>query len=181
MDIVLLFFMLYAAIGLAVSIVIHLMGYAGIAAGDQIFFVALHVGIFPLWLMVAYVASKLTSGIVPPSAWNFGWNRDYWDALLAGCPSWLKYMAWGFFIYAIISFVFFFATASTGKRPGGLSSAEWRGFSGHWMLFYCMGLAILTTAYQRGFDNLQRYCLNGHLVSFKDNFCGVCGAKVNKR
>lgn len=182
MKVVLLFFMLYAAVGLLASAVVHLLGFAGIAAGHQSFFIALHVGIFPLWFLVAYVASRLTRGMPAPSGWNFGSQQDYWKALMAGCPPWLRYLTQGFFIYAMASFIFFFVTMiGAPKNPGGPSSDVWRGFSGHWMLFYCAGLAILTSAYRRGLDGNLRYCRNGHQVGLSDSFCATCGTKVVER
>jgi len=179
----LLLLMAYAAIGLVASIIVHFAATAGMRPGNSTLFAAFHIGIFPLWLPVVYVAWKLTKGIKEPSVWDFGWNNAYWKAILSGCPTWLKYMTYGFFAYAMVSFVFFVITAPTIRQPAGVapSSAAWRNFSGHWMFFYCTGLAVLTTAYRRGPGELQARCPNGHAVGYTDGFCSTCGARLITR
>ena len=90
-------------------------------------------------------------------------------------------MTYGFFIYAIMNFAIFLMIAPTGKQTSGdPPSSVWRGFSGHWMVFYSAGLAILTTAYQRGMSNLEQKCPNGHSVGFGDRFCSTCGVQINE-
>jgi hypothetical protein len=179
-KLLLLLLMAYAACGLILSLTVHLMALAGLQPpGGNALFVGLHVGIFPLWLPVVLIMIKLTKGIgIKPS---FGMNSHYWKALLSGCPTWMRYMIYGFFIYAIMNFAIFLMIAPTGRQTGGdPSSSVWRGFSGHWMLFYSAGLATLTTAYQRGISNLEQKCPNGHSVGFGDRFCSTCGALINE-
>jgi hypothetical protein len=91
----------------------------------------------------------------------------------------MKYMTYGFFIYAIVNFAIFMIVGPTGKQSSGdVPSSVWRGFSGHWMVFYSAGLAILTTAYRRGISNLQPKCPNGHDIAFGDKFCSTCGVPI---
>ena len=92
-------------------------------------------------------------------------------------------MTYGFFIYAIANFIFFIALmAMTPEQQtgGDPSNFVWRGFSGHWMLFYSAGLATLTTAYRRGISNLAPKCRNGHAVVVGDKFCPKCGAPISQ-
>jgi hypothetical protein len=93
----------------------------------------------------------------------------------------MKYMTHGFFIYAIANFIIFMIIAPSEKQVGHVPpSAAWRGFSGHWMLFYSAGLAILSTAHRKGVSNLEPKCPNGHGVGFGDQFCSTCGAPLGE-
>jgi hypothetical protein len=170
--------MIYAACGLVLSLAVHLLSLAGLQPpGGNALFVALHVGIFPMWLPVILIMMKLTTGMRP----SFGWHRDYWKVLFSGCPAWMRYMTNGFFIYAIVNFVVFMMIGPTGKHIGGdPPTSVWRGFSGHWMVFYSAGLAIFTTAYQRGISNLLPKCRNGHTVGLGDEFCSTCGVPITR-
>jgi hypothetical protein len=74
-NIVLLPLMAYAAVGLTLSLTVHLLSYAGLQFGGTGLFVALHIGIFPLWLPVLWIASKM-SGI---TMWRGGMMSDGTD------------------------------------------------------------------------------------------------------
>jgi hypothetical protein len=171
-QIILLPLMAYAACGLALSLVVHVLSLFGVELGGNALFFGLHIGIFPLWLPVVLIAQKLMNGAS---------RKDFWKIALSGCPPWMKYMTYGFFIYAIVNFVIFAAfLAPAGKQAANAAVpvAVWHGFSGHWMAFYSAGLAILTTAYRRGLSNLQRRCPNGHGIGWNDRFCPTCGVPI---
>jgi hypothetical protein len=182
--------MAYAAAGLALSLTMHLLSYAGLQFGGTRLFAALHVGIFPLWIPVVLLAGKMSGGV----RWGSGMMSDgimpdrsswrSWNAILAECPVWMKYMTLGFFAYAIVNFVVFlllmvFVHPHAGQPGGDPPSVVWQGFSGHWMAFYSAGLAIVTAAYRRGLSNLQRRCANGHVVAYGDRFCPTCGVPLD--
>jgi hypothetical protein len=169
--------MAYAAVGLVSSLTAHLLALAGYQPGGNALFFALHVGIFPLWLPVMFIAMKMMRGM-RPTGWASG--HQFWKATMSGCPPWMKYMTYGFLFYAIANFaVFIMFPMPTGKPVSGEPPASvWRGFSGHWMVFYSAGLAILTSAYRRGFDNLEPKCPNGHSVGYGDKFCPTCGVPI---
>jgi hypothetical protein len=166
--------MLYAACGLVLSLVVHILSIFGIPFGGNTLFFALHIGIFPLWIPVVFIAQKMMIGVN---------RKDFWKVALSGCPPWMRYMTRGFFIYAIVNFAFFFiltAVHPPAKQTGGDVPAEvLHGFSGHWMAFYSAGLATLTSAYRRGLSNLQRRCPNGHEIGWSDNYCPTCGMPVD--
>jgi hypothetical protein len=174
MRILLLVMMAYATVGLIVSLTVHILSFFGAQSGSETLFVALHVGIFPLWIPVVLIAQKA----VGPAR-----RKDSWKIMLSGCPTWMKYMTYGFFYYAIANFIFFIATAvfiaPVAKQTSGAPPPTvWHGFSGHWMAFYAAGLAVSTSAYRRGFDNLTPRCPNGHVVGFDDAFCPTCGVRL---
>ena len=176
-QILLLPLMAYAACGLVLSLAVHLLALAGVQVGGNALFFGLHAGIFPLWLAVVLIAMKLTNGMRLT-----GMRLDYWKVVFSGCPAWMRYMTYGFFIYALVNFAIFFYVAPVGKQIGGVPPASvWRGFSGHWMVFYAAGLAILTTAYRRGISNLEQRCPNGHSVGLDDKFCSTCGMPITEQ
>jgi hypothetical protein len=183
--ILLLILMIYAAIGLVLSLIVHLLSFVGVQPGGDALFFGLHVGIFPLWLPVVWIYSKLTGGMARQysrTSWNSGfssWNS--WQVVYSGCPLWMKYMTNGFFIYAIINFVLFVVSGSGSPVAGSPSASVWHGFSGHWMAFYSAGLAVGTAAYRRGLSNLSPTCLNGHPIAYGDRFCSVCGAALARQ
>jgi hypothetical protein len=165
--------MLYAACGLVLSLVEHILSFFGMQFGGNNIFVALHVGIFPLWIPAVFIANKMTGGSTQ--------RKDFWKVVLSGCPPWMKYMTYGFFIYAFVNFAIFTVLSSMHQRVQGASAPSAdviHGFSGHWMAFYSAGLAILTTAYRRGFQNLRRRCPFRHEVGWNYRFCPTCGASV---
>lgn len=162
--------MVYAAAGLVLSLAAHLLSYAGHQPGGNALFFALHAGIFPLWIPVVYISRRMTQGAP---------GKDFWRIVTSGCPSWMKYMTYGFFGYAIINFLLFMGSGSNYHGTGPLPIAVWRGFSGHWMVFYSAGLALLTTAYNRGISNLERHCPNGRAISYGAKFCSSCGIRTN--
>jgi hypothetical protein len=172
-QILLLPLMVYAACGLAVSLLVHLLSFFGIQFGGTALFAALHVGIFPLWIPVVLISMRMSSSVN---------RRDFWKAALSGFPRWMRYMTYGFFIYAVVNFAIFIVLVLAHPPPKQLSGAPpalvLHGFSGHWMAFYSAGLAILTTAYRRGLSNLQRRCPFGHCVGWSDRFCPTCGSSL---
>ena len=171
-QILLLPLMLYATCGLALSLLVHVLSFFGIQFGGNALFFGLHVGIFPLWIPVVWISQKMSGGAR---------RMDMWKIMLSGCPPWMKYMTYGFFIYAFVNFAVFMLLVSAHPPVKGATEppAEvLHGFSGHWMAFYSAGLAILTTAYRRGLSNLQRKCPFGHEIGWNDRFCPTCGSAI---
>jgi hypothetical protein len=168
MDTLLLPLMVYAACGLVLSLTVHILSFFGIALGGQTLFTALQLGIFPLWIPVVLIGRKMAGG---------GQRRsDFWKAALSGCPAWMKYMTYFFLAYAVLNFLWPIGHAPKDQHQGDDVIAH--GFSGHWMVFYSTGLAMLTTTYRRGLSNLECKCPFGHDVGWSDRSCPTCGASV---
>ncbi len=170
--------MAYAAAGLIISLAVHLFSFTGVQLGGNAIFMALHIGIFPLWIPVAILSSKMAGRM----AWGVR-GRDYLDRVMSGAPDWMRQMTRVFYVYAFVNFAIFFVwTLSSGGKAAGADSAfsnmVWRGFSGHWMLFYSAGLAILAAAYRKAPGQLEPECPNGHVAALGDRYCAVCGAPV---
>ena len=168
--------MIYAACGFVISLVAHVMAIFGDMPGGNGLFFALHIGIFPVFALMISLFGMSGSSMK-------GWSA--FKPILSGCPRWMHYLVYGSFGYAFVNFALFFvqgfvspdAVQPHGSNPPAMA---WRGFSGHWMLFYSVALAGLTTAYNKGPDNLKPRCRLGHAVSFDDKFCPTCGSAIDK-
>jgi hypothetical protein len=109
----------------------------GQRVAPEAFFLILHIGIFVVWFPAVLVAQKLVGN---------GNRKDYWKVVLKDSPVWMRYMVYGFAGYAFINFLLFMGETSTVNNGANPPAAVWRGFSGHWMLFYSGALAILYSA-----------------------------------
>jgi hypothetical protein len=81
-------FIILSAVGLGLSIVVHIAALFGLATplGEQAWI--LHMGIFTVWLPAMLVIYPLTKEFK---------QKDLWKAALRGCPDWMKWMTYGFF------------------------------------------------------------------------------------
>jgi hypothetical protein len=157
-----------SAVGLVLSLWVHLGAVMGRRVAPEALFWILHMGIFVVWLPTVLVARKRVGNRS---------SKDYWKLVLKGAPEWMRYIVYGFFGYAFVNFALFMAKAPTGKSGGeDTPPIVWRGFSGHWMLFYSAALATLYAA-AKASENVRR-CLNGHAVPAAANFCSRCGQSV---
>jgi len=97
---------------------------------SQGWFVVLHVGIFVVF----------GPGVLLTKRGN---RRNFSSKQLAQLPAILRYSIYVCGIYAMLNFaVFFFRTAGQPKQD----VLPWRGFSGHWTLFYLVSIAMLYLA-----------------------------------
>src|SRR5262245_44617656 len=93
-------FLVLSVIGLVLSLVTHGMAWLSFdqPLGDAAFI--LHIGVFIVWIPTVIVASRLTKDTA---------REERWRVTLRGCPTWMRWTAIGFFVYAIINFTIFFA------------------------------------------------------------------------
>jgi len=132
------FFAFLSLIGLLLSIWVHVGALFGRRVAPDYFFALLHVGIFVVFFPAIFVAQKRVGSTN---------HRDFWKLVTKGSPDGLRYLLYFFFAYAFVNFFVFILQAPPGTAPKGQSPAvEWRGFSGHWMLFYCASFVILSSA-----------------------------------
>jgi hypothetical protein len=168
MNVLLIPFMLVAAVGLALSVAAHCMSLAGIAIPGGGLVWALHVGIFIVWIPAVLVSLRSSRQMN---------RKDFWKTALAGCPVWMRRSFYGLFIYAIINFAIFMATTVNQPKPqmGPAPPSVIRGFSGHWMVFYGAAFVLLYSRINAPALFRERKCPNGHLVSHSACFCPECG------
>lgn len=88
----------------------------------------LHFGALLVLIPAAFAAYRLQAGCD---------RNQRWNAVLRGCPVWMKYALYLVLAYAIVNFAVFFFNPS--KNPG----AAVRGFAGHWMACYAAALTVL--------------------------------------
>src|SRR6266536_749224 len=157
----------FSAVGLVVSLWVHLGAVMGRRVAPEAFFWMLHVGIFVVWFPAVFVARRIVGSVN---------RKDLWKVVLKDSPDWMRYMMYGFFGYAAIDFLFFMAKAPSGGSGANPPAVVWRGFSGHWMAFYSAALAILYSAAHTENTNLR--CANGHLASPNAVYCPHCGQLV---
>ena len=137
----------FAALGLFLSIVCHLLSWARLTPpGGQAAFL-LHLGIFVVWVPLVFCANRTKPG----------GGRGNVDHLLEPLPRWVGPALSGVFAYAFISFFVFMAMTRQYPKHSVPAWLELRGFSGHWMLFYSVALA--------GFVGLKRLKKNNDLSS----------------
>ena len=140
-------FIWLAALGLVLSLIVHIYALIGVANPFGAAAWVLHGGVFVVWLPAVVVAHRST---------RESKQRDFWKAALRACPEWMKRMTYAFGAYAMINFVLFLAL---------FRDNELRGFSGHWMAFYSAALAVLYSARQMNLS--PERCPVGHLVPKK--------------
>jgi len=161
------FFVCFAAVGLLVSLWVHIGAVMGKRVAPEAFFWMLHIGIFVVWIPAVLISQRLVGSVN---------RKDFWKVALKGLPTWVRYVMYAFFAYAVVNFLLFMNNAPTGHSNEGPPAAVWRGFSGHWMVFYFAALAILYSA-----ANTMRSsprCTNGHLAAPNAAYCTRCGQPV---
>lgn len=127
-----------------------------------------HIGIFVVWLPTILMAQRLTKSVK---------QAEFWKAALRGCPPWVKPGAYALGTYAVLNFIVFVVQVGTYPRNEVPDLVGYRGFSGHWMVFYYLGAATLYSAVRLG-DLAQRKCPLGHDVSPFAKYCDVCGVEL---
>jgi len=165
-------FMALAGLGFLLSLAIHVIALVGRVPPGGEAVMAMHFGVFVVWLPAMLVSMRLNQG-QPRRGWR-GWNT--WRNMLAGCPTWMKYGAYGLFAYAFLNFFLAFGGKTENPSGGIADPLTLRGFSGHWMLFYGLAFAILFSAFREPWRLKRIKCPAGHEVSHADKFCASCGA-----
>lgn len=129
--------MVVAALGFALSAAVHVASLMGIVVPYAF---CLHVGVFVVWLPAVLSARR-----------GPGPSRGYYavKAAFAGCPPWMLVAAGFLFVYALVNF--FISDVPRGASSLSASPPRaLRAFSGHWMMFYGVGFAMLYSARRGG-------------------------------
>ncbi len=176
MAIILAPFVILAAIGLVLSLIVHVSSLVGMPSplGETAW--VLHIGIFVVWFPAVIASQSLVKDFK---------QKDFWKAALRACPRWMKYMTCFFFVYAFINFLLFMILdlggEGTDSSDDGTPSSVLRGFSGHWMAFYSAAMALLYSRIHVTEHDAARRCPSGHPVSPSAKFCEECGAEIGGR
>lgn len=159
-------FMALAAVGLVLSLLVHIAALAGLPVPGAA--MVLHIAIFVVWIPACFIANRRTQDVP---------QRDFWKATLRNCPRWMKRIVYALALYTIVNFTIF--TVRTIARPqpkGNIPPAVVRSLSGHWMAFYAAAFAFLYSQLKAGRPERLRQCPAGHLLAESDALCPFCGA-----
>jgi len=129
-------FIALSALGLVVSVWVHLAGVMGKRAAPMPFFFLLHVGIFVVFIPALLISQRQVGNVN---------RKDFWKVVPKSSPDWMRYMVYFLFAYAAVNFLLYMTKVGFG-HAGDPTAQDWRGFSGHWMVFYSASLAILYSA-----------------------------------
>ncbi|HEV7243341.1 MAG TPA: hypothetical protein VGQ36_29215 [Thermoanaerobaculia bacterium] len=152
-----------ALAGLLLSVATHVAALTGRSGPLGDFSMVLHVGIFVVWIPAVFLAKDLARGSK---------SADLWKQTLRGAPAWVRYANQALFIYTAVNFFIFIGLADKNTPGGGMSAADVRGFSGHWMLFYATALSILYSA--SNIPDRERTCPHGHPIGPRAGICLTC-------
>ena len=159
-----------AATGLLLSVIVHIYAFLGqqVPFGNLAY--GLHVGLFIVWFPAASVGKLLSKDFK---------QSELFQAMLRGCPIWMKRMPYLFFLYGAINMIWIISTGQATKCGDiGNEIQQYRLFSGFWMVFYSAAFSVLYSASQTEILDKERRCRNGHVVSPSARFCEDCGAPV---
>lgn len=150
--------------GLVLSLYVHINALMGGQMPPTTW--GLHVGIFVVWFPAVFVAQRRVGNTR---------RKDFWKVALKGAPDWMRYLIYGLFVYAFLNFFVFIASAPAHNSSSGgeESPSVWRGFSGHWMVFYAAAFAILYSAAMAAKSGPR--CMSGHSLSAGETSCRICG------
>ena len=158
----------FAAIALAgfvISMAVNIAGWMGKVILPSSMFAAMHIGVFLVFFPAVLLAGRRRNGL----PWKFKKRENG-----SGMPGWALKFAGFIFIYAMANFIIFIFTAGSSKQHGAPSAIMWRGFSGHWMVFYLFSFGMLYTVISAPSDKAK--CVNGHEMNSDALVCPVCGA-----
>jgi hypothetical protein len=144
-----------AVLGLILSAIAHFSTFLGVnpeKSFPQVWI--LHILIFVVWIPAVF-------------AYKDNGQKDFWKTIAGRVPGWMVKMAAVLFAYAIFNFFFTIFALQKGGVPSEiegkkvlhshgkiihtLTNKEYekhkaysvRAFSGHWMIFYALGMIIL--------------------------------------
>lgn len=147
-------FIVLAGIGLFLSFWVHITAIFRPNIEIPSYFWGLHVGIFIVFIPAVLAAQKVVGKTR---------RSDFWKHILRFAPPWMTYAFYGLFGYAFFNFFWVFLRIGLGKASGNSAENGWRGFSGHWMLFYAASFAILYSVdHSRTATGI---CISGHRFS----------------
>jgi hypothetical protein len=124
--------MLFALVGFLTSLYVHIGTWFGQILLPEVWQLRLHIGIF-----VPFLAAILLAPRKPRRRRDGGFALDGFvgAAMIV------------VFVYAMANFVLFLLNTAL-NHSHATRLQEWRGFSGHWMLFYFWSFGFLYTAVQ---------------------------------
>lgn len=130
--------------GFLLSAAVNIAGWEGrvILPFPSAFF-AMHIGCILSFVPTAFLGQKMKGG------WRS--NRS-WKSMLRNTPGWMRSGLLGLFGYTLVNFALFIYATGSNPHSGPAGPLEWRGFSGHWMLFFAISACMSYLAAKNGQD-----------------------------
>ena len=91
-------------------------------------------------------------------------EKDFWKAVLKDCPLWMRRMVGFFFLYGIVSFIIFITKSEEPTHSSGTPANIFRGFSGHWMIFYSIEVAIFYSYLKKKFSDTSKNMFSDQIL-----------------
>jgi hypothetical protein len=163
-------FVVLAAIGCAICLVLHLAALMGAASsGNSI--LALVAGVFVVGFPAIVMSNEMAPRLVNPVR--------HWKLTTEGAPQWMRIGAVVLMFYAIATF-FTMATqhSEADSIEGHMRPWELQMFSALFMAMYFWALTTMYAAKRQQDTGYVRLCPNGHQVSPAAQYCERCGTAV---
>lgn len=176
----LLFVALYAGVGFAICLAIHVISFFAVPPAGEALIGGLGLAVFPPHMVVVSLIMRSIGG--PRMIWGWG---EFWDRALPDCPVWMRRIVLALWVYAFLAILFLFATAASVVKSDP-TEAQFRGqaflggASAVLLLFYGFALVASITWLRRDPAKLLPRCANGHAVVLSDRFCPQCGVPLVK-
>lgn len=166
-----------ALVGLVASAVAHFSTFMGINP-QRVFppVWALHVLIFIVWFPVVFSCRNI---------YTKENRKDFWKIATRNAPTWMKTLCAALFAYALFNFFFTIFVLNEGGVPSELDGKKVlqshsnvireltdeeyethqaysvRTFSGHWMIFYALGMTVMYSKMKE--DSNNEMCASDYL------------------
>jgi hypothetical protein len=164
-----------SAVGLALSVGLHIALRMWPSISVAPYFFALFAGIFIVWLPTVLSLQRFNAvkkkGLFGIRVWKYAF---------AGAPPILVWLAGAALVYAMVNFFIAMPVGRT-EGPGIEDSAFFLMGTGHAMAFYAAALALNCAALQRRANGMDWECERGHSLVPSDSFCSECGAPARKQ
>jgi len=148
-----------AWIALVLSVIVHLSSVLGpedMFWDVDAFVWLLHGGAILLGFPAVLCAQKLSFGRQ---------DTDSRNRVLQNCPSWMRNMVGFFVLYGIANFIIFMTKSTIAKSGGGTPMTVFKGFSGHWMVFYSIEMAIFYSCLKKKLSDPPKNMLRDQILS----------------
>lgn len=129
------FFAIWALLsfaGFLISLAVNMAGWGGHVILPPPLFFGMHMGCIVSAIPMIFIGRKISGT----------WRSNQTWRILRNCAGWMRAGFIFLFCYTLLNFFLFIAAEGPGKHSGLPGPLEWRGFSGHWMLFYAMSAAV---------------------------------------
>ena len=132
-----LLLMVISALGFILSAAAHLCMIFNIYIPPRELFILIDVGFIAVFYPALIIRKKVRGETK---------RKDFNNAICNICPNWLSFMTSLLLMYALVWFViiaFKLYSGSTVTGEEGIVDSSFRGFSGHWMVLYCLTFTMM--------------------------------------